>query len=241
MIPVPSVTSAQQTPAPSVKFALSVKKNFDPHTVSMTELFDKEIFLATRPFCETDNTSLQLIPYITLVDESGEKPKYFIYTRGKSSGEQRLVGKCSIGLGGHIETIKLLSILNIPLINSIADAAARELEEEVGFLVPFSVFANAIKPGYTNTAAGFKDALVIPKATLLYNELTSADVVHLGVSFVLHAKESDILSTEYDVITRGQWMTYEEIMAPSDAENQIDLEFWSKEVLNNLNSFYSKK
>jgi predicted NUDIX family phosphoesterase len=234
MIPTPTVTSANQV-LPAVKFAVSVKKDFNPFTIDMAQLIEKDIFLATRPACETDETSLQLIPYITLVDDSGPEPKFFIYTRGKASGEQRLIGKCSIGLGGHIEQIKLLKILNYPLINSVAETAAIELEEELGLLVPFAVFANAMKPGYTNTPQGFANALIVPNAGLLYNEITPTDVVHLGVSFVLRAKEFDMYNLELDVITRGRWMTYSEITTTTD---NIELEVWSQVVLEKLNMIF---
>lgn len=230
-VPVPVVSS--------VKKALSVDKDFDPFTVTIDELITKNPFIADRPECETDTTALQIIPYITLVDNSGPELKYFVYTRGKASGEQRLAGKCSVGLGGHIEEIENVDIFHNALVDSICLAAVREIKEEIGLDIAVHVFANAMIKNYTGTKESTENQLYMPSARLLYNSLTPTDVVHLGVSFVLKAKESDIKETELDVITRGRWMTYTEIEDAEQKDSPIVLELWSKTVLARVN-LYSK-
>lgn len=206
------MSDIQTITPPPVKLALSVNKDFDPFTVTISELIQEELFLAQRPECETDTSSLQLIPYITLVDNSGKDLKYFVYTRGKASGEQRLAGKCSVGLGGHIEAIEEEEIIHDNLvINSICKTAVREVQEEIGLTIPFHVFANAMRQNYSSTLEKSNNELYLQKACLLYNMITATDEVHMGISFVLQAKPSDIKNLELDVITRGRWLTYNEI------------------------------
>jgi predicted NUDIX family phosphoesterase len=54
-------------------------------------------FHATRQ-AETDPSFKQIIPYVVITDGKS----ILHYVRGKKAGEQRLVAKGSIGIGGHI-------------------------------------------------------------------------------------------------------------------------------------------
>src|SRR4051794_13717810 len=54
-------------------------------------------FFMPRARAETDPTHKQIIPYVLLA--CGDKVLH--YVRGKKAGEQRLVAKGSIGIGGH--------------------------------------------------------------------------------------------------------------------------------------------
>ena len=61
-------------------------------------LLDRENnFFAPRSSAETDPSLKQIIPYALIVANG----KLLRYRRGKSSGEQRLVAKGSIGIGGQ--------------------------------------------------------------------------------------------------------------------------------------------
>src|ERR1700757_1885701 len=55
-------------------------------------------FFAPRSSAETNPSLKQIIPYAILVSGG----KVLRYRRGKKSGEQRLVAKGSIGIGGHM-------------------------------------------------------------------------------------------------------------------------------------------
>lgn len=86
--------------------------------------FSKEFWnlnarLVSRSICETDPTTLQIIPYIVVSGEGGE---IVSYSRAKGGGEARLHAKRSIGFGGHmeVETLELLLV-----------EASRELQEEL--------------------------------------------------------------------------------------------------------------
>ena len=55
-------------------------------------------FFSARSSAETDPSLKQIIPYAILMSGG----KVLRYKRGKKSGEQRLVAKGSIGIGGHM-------------------------------------------------------------------------------------------------------------------------------------------
>ena len=55
-------------------------------------------FFLSRSLAETDPTHKQIVPYALIAFED----KVLHYVRGKKAGEQRLVAKGSIGIGGHM-------------------------------------------------------------------------------------------------------------------------------------------
>src|SRR5258708_5952509 len=65
----------------------------------LPSLLDRENnFFVARSSAETDPSLKQIIPYALIVADG----QILRYRRGKSSGEQRLVAKYSIGIGGHM-------------------------------------------------------------------------------------------------------------------------------------------
>ena len=65
----------------------------------LPSLLDRENnFFVARSSAETDPGLKQIIPYALIVANG----QILRYRRGKSSGEQRLVAKYSIGIGGHM-------------------------------------------------------------------------------------------------------------------------------------------
>jgi predicted NUDIX family phosphoesterase len=115
---------------------------------------------AVRATAETDETMLQVIPYITLVADNGQ---IFTYHRSKKSGEQRLVGKKAIGVGGHVE----YDGEGDPMAVYFAQAS-KELKEEVGVDLDYEITLNA------ETVRGF-----------IFNADDAVGRVHIGVWHVL--------------------------------------------------------
>lgn len=168
---------------------------------SLAGLFD-------RVFAETDSSYLQVIPYITLINENNE---IFIYTRGNLSEEGRLTGKCSIGLGGHIEESPSDTKT---LRNIIDDAAHRELLEEVGIDYDFS---NAVY-------------------SIVYSPSDPVGAVHLAVMTVIHVKSTDLGEMEAGVITKGKWVNLSLVKDYKDymVENALVFEPWSDLLLTGI-------
>lgn len=137
-----------------------------------------------RHKAEQDDSLKQLIPYFLICHEN----RIWCYVRGKKSGEERLVAKASIGIGGHMNNEDL------DLFDNIYDRAAiRELEEEV-----------VLPRGYTHKVVG-----------LLNDDLTPVGRVHLGVIHILRSPSPEVSKRE-GVITESGFRTISELKAMYD-------------------------
>lgn len=88
---------------------------------------DVGVFLP-RGECETDSNFKQIIPYMMLrcCERSKGEVVWLRYNRTKESGEGRLRGKASVGIGGHINESP-----GVDLWNTFQQETLRELHEEV--------------------------------------------------------------------------------------------------------------
>lgn len=184
-----------------------------------SKLFQKETFLIEREICEKDQSYLQVIPYITLYDPS--ICCFFIYQRGASGGENRLHGRCSIGLGGHVEAIPENGNID-SFIDILATEASRELEEETGLTLE-DVPLDKIKRAFFEENFG-----------LIHCRITEVDKVHLGLSLIFNVDYCRVTKTEENVISKGDWLTIGEIYEKA-VNKEIELETWSKMVLHAIN------
>ena len=85
-------------------------------------------FFTPRAPAETNPSLKQIIPYVLLVHGDS----IFHYVRGKKAGEQRLVAKGSLGIGGHMNDSDehLPGIHNLDL-DHYNEAVRREVAEEM--------------------------------------------------------------------------------------------------------------
>src|SRR5437879_12110252 len=84
-----------------------------------------------RAQAENDPTHKQIVPYAILAF----KDKVAYYVRGKKAGEQRLVAKGSIGIGGHMnETDESLFAMDEQAYRA---GVEREVNEEIKIDAPF--------------------------------------------------------------------------------------------------------
>ncbi len=116
------------------------------NAINVAHVFFKSDFkMVDRAICEdiTDGSLVQVIPYVVVRRGS----KVIAYNRGYKSGEGRLLGKASIGFGGHVDSM-FMEIDDDVLFDSNRDSvepdrvsdffshllieAERELEEELG-------------------------------------------------------------------------------------------------------------
>jgi predicted NUDIX family phosphoesterase len=157
-------------------------------------------FFLSRQQAEKDPTHKQLIPYVLLTHEN----KVLHYVRGKKAGEQRLVAKGSIGIGGHMnESDESLFALD--------EAAYRAgVEREVGEEISI------------NTK--FEDRIV----ALLNDDSTEVGQVHLGIVHVFKLAEPKVEKREA-MITNLAFLGKEELAARRDS-----LETWSQICLHSL-------
>lgn len=137
-------------------------------------LLDCHLYLE-RSLAEQNNQYKQLISYVVL----RYKTSLYSYVRGTSSNEERLIGRRSIGLGGHIDqTDKRLSSSSADLLLS---AARRELNEEV------------------NIESPYREQVV----ALINDDSTKVGKVHFGILYVWDLKEPKVTKIEKKITETG--------------------------------------
>lgn len=107
----------------------------EPEGVDLEPSMGREEILATirehaffveRPYAERSPHLKQIIPYTLVVAENDELgPRVLLVRRLPQGGEQRLVGKLSIGIGGHINPVDVTDR------DVVEVGAEREIDEEL--------------------------------------------------------------------------------------------------------------
>jgi predicted NUDIX family phosphoesterase len=174
--------------------------NFDVERYLPVLLARENNFFMPRSAAETDPAFKQIIPYVLLVHEG----KVLHYVRGKKSGEQRLVSKGSIGIGGHMtEQDEGFFALDE---DAYMEGVRREISEE-------------LKIGTT-----YRNRVV----ALLSDDSNEVGQVHLGVVHVFELAEPNVEKNEA-MITNLAFLSVEELSERRDA-----LESWSQICLDGL-------
>jgi predicted NUDIX family phosphoesterase len=174
--------------------------NFEPRKYLDAILTRGNNFFLPRGKAETDPTHKQIIPYVLLAFEN----KVVHYIRGKKAGEQRLVAKGSIGIGGHMnESDESLFALDEAAYRA---GVEREVSEELKI----------------NTT--FEDRIV----ALLNDDSNEVGKVHLGVVHIFKLREPKVEKREA-MITNLSFLDKKELLARRDA-----LESWSQICVDSL-------
>lgn len=174
----------------------------------LTSMLSRENnFFSIRSAAENDPNLKQIIPYAILVSGG----KVLRYKRGKKSGEQRLVAKGSIGIGGHMnDRDEGFFALDQ---EAYFAGVQREIDEE---LIVESPLENRI-------------------VALINDDSNEVGRVHLGVVHILELaypraekRESMILGIEF--------LTPDQLRAERDT-----LETWSQICTDNLEKLLGKE
>ena len=179
--------------------------NFEPEKYLAALLSRGNNFFSPRVQAEDDPTYKQIIPYALLAFEN----KVLYYVRGKKAGEQRLVAKGSIGIGGHMnETDESLFALNEQAYRA---GVEREVNEEI------------------KIDTQFEDRIV----ALLNDDTTEVGRVHLGIVHVFDLAQQKVEKREA-MITNLAFLTRAELMARRES-----LESWSQICVDSLDRLLS--
>lgn len=174
--------------------------NFAPQKYLDALLSRGNNFFLPRSKAETDPGHKQIIPYVLIA--CGDKVLH--YVRGKKAGEQRLVAKGSIGIGGHMnDTDESLFAWDEAAYRA---GVEREVNEEIRIESPF------------------EDRIV----ALLNDDATDVGRVHLGIVHVFKLAEPKVEKREA-MITNLSFLTREELEQRRDA-----LETWSQYCVDGL-------
>src|SRR5215831_1935200 len=158
--------------------------NFEPKKYLDAFLSRGNNFFLPRPEAEINPAYKQIIPYALIAFQN----KVAYYVRGKKAGEQRLVAKGSIGIGGHMnETDESLFALDEAAYRT---GVEREVNEEIKIDSPF------------------EDRIV----ALLNDDTTDVGRVHLGIVHIFKLAEPKIEKREA-MITGLTFLRKEELLA----------------------------
>ena len=157
-------------------------------------------FFLPRAQAENDPTHKQIIPYALIVH--GDTVLH--YVRGKKAGEQRLVAKGSIGIGGHMnDTDESLFAWDE---HAYRVGVEREVNEEIKIDSPF------------------EDRIV----ALLNDDTTEVGRVHLGIVHVFRLAEPKVEKREA-MITNLAFLNKDELRIRRE-----NLETWSQLCVDSL-------
>src|SRR5205807_10056307 len=178
---------------------------FEPKQYPDTILARANNFFLSRPEAENDPGHKQIIPYVLIAH--GETVLH--YVRGKKAGEQRLVAKGSIGIGGHLnDTDESLFAWDEAAYRA---GVEREVNEEIKIESPF------------------EDRIV----ALLNDDTTEVGRVHLGIVHVFNLAQQKVEKREA-MITNLAFLNKAELMARRES-----LESWSQICVDSLGRLLS--
>src|SRR5438132_4504674 len=168
--------------------------NFEPRKYLEAILSRGNNFFLPRAQAEKDPSHKQIIPYALLTH--GDKVLH--YVRGKRAGEQRLVAKGSIGIGGHMnEGDESLFALDEAAYRA---GVEREVAEEIAINTKF-------------------DERI---AALLNDDTTDVGRVHLGIVHIFKLAEPKVEKREA-MITGLRFLAKQELVARRET-----METWSQ-------------
>src|SRR6059036_471555 len=179
--------------------------NFEPEKYLNLLLSRGNNFFLPRAQAENDSAYKQIIPYVLLAFQD----RVLHYVRGKKAGEQRLVAKGSIGIGGHMnESDESLFAWDEQAYRA---GVEREVNEEI------------------KIDTQFEDRIV----ALLNDDTTDVGRVHLGIVHVFKLAEPKVEKRE--AMIRGlTFLTREELITRRES-----LESWSQICVDSLDRLLS--
>lgn len=159
-------------------------------------------FFMPRSEAENDPAFKQIIPYVLLTHGG----RVLHYVRGKKAGEQRLVAKGSIGIGGHMNDADegLFALDEAAYLEGVRREVCEELHVETRF-------ENRI-------------------AALLNDDSNAVGQVHLGVVHVFRLETAAVRKREAMIVNPG-FLSPEELRARRE-----NLETWSQICLDSLDA-----
>ena len=179
--------------------------NFEPAKYVDAFLSRGNNFFSPRPQAENNPAYKQIIPYALIAFEG----KVIHYVRGKKAGEQRLVAKGSIGIGGHMnEGDESLFAWDKQAYRA---GVEREVNEEI------------------KISTQFEDRIV----ALLNDDTTDVGRVHLGIVHVFKLAEPKVEKREA-MIRDLTFLTKEELI-----NRRESLESWSQICVDSLDRLLS--
>lgn len=173
----------------------------------------KHLTIRQREHLENDATYRQIIPYI-MVSVKGEDGivRFAPYVRTAAGGESKLHNNVSIGFGGHIDLADVAHIEStIDLVETVAQAAMRELAEELRFV---------------RLGDGETWEMPVGDIGVLIDDSNEVGKVHMGVVLTCIVPHQVGVESNEDAIEVLPLMTASQLL-----ESGLPLENWTRIVL----------
>jgi predicted NUDIX family phosphoesterase len=167
----------------------------------LAELIEENFTTMRRGDAEENPAYKQLIPYVVV--RQGDK--IFTYKRLSAGGEERLHGKISIGVGGHMNQ---LEDDTLPFGLVLIENLERELDEELDIKT---------------------DTIAITISSMINDDRDEVGKVHFGILVIADLDENATVEVKETDQLEGKWYTVDELK-----ENLENLESWSMIALNVL-------
>lgn len=188
-----------------------------------------------RDAAESDSRYKQLIPYGLVFREAGSQ--VLRYFRGSGSAEERLRGKASLGLGGHVDKSRSMSAAvgrdsSESVMGGLLDDLMREVSEEM--VVHEVDFADGITADLS---------MDVSLSGFLIDNTTEVGRVHIGIVFSVElfresggyrspASTFTLETMEEDQIKGLEFIDFKKAgELPEDSEEFQNFETWSQILL----------
>lgn len=165
-----------------------------------------------RKYCEQDPTIKQIIPYCVIQKDD----LFFVYQRNTaSSGESRLDGLYSLGIGGHIDIEDSYGLIDFS--DVISNAMKREYYEEFD-LDESSTFSSKFLMHILEEPKPFTRGVLV-----------DVSQVHLGLCYLFTVPNDVEVSLGSEVSKAAGWYSLDYLI-----ENKHKFESWSQTVIDTL-------
>lgn len=217
------------------------------YAINLNDIEPKAFGYLSREFADNKSpTSItigkvlpQILGYFQITDSKGR-----ILTYRRKGKEKGLLGKLSIGVGGHVDLIDGLMLattthyhggqgfsthtyphLWADIGHVIRNGAERELFEEIGLNVHLAnpIEGTATQQGYMDWGYGYD--------RILSSFADPTSTVHVGLPREIPVKDVDLLKYDESEFNEVQWLTKQELKdlkAKLEAEqSELSFETWS--------------
>lgn len=173
----------------------------DERVAVWTDRIRAKGFFVERRWAERDSSLKQIIPYTMVVHGT----EAYLLRRLDSGGEERLHGKRSIGVGGHINPVDQVEHDEV-----LEAGCRRELDEEVAIESPFT----------------------LQTVGVINDESQDVGSVHFGLVNVAHVETTDVAIRETDVLT-GEFVSFDTLRKLA-VDERGTFETWSALIVDRL-------
>lgn len=216
------------------------------------DIISHDSYFVRRSWCEENLDWMQIIPYVIFFQRVNGKYRIFLYQRGKGSGESRIAGNYSVGVGGHVNPhdrfmpvhgadVEKSYILDLGPWMAMQRNVVREVSEEVKIFAPQAdesmrqVSLDSL-PGLEELSSpdlGLCSKLFSRSAFFIDQADSKVEKVHLGMFVGIELPEGyKIVTNEEAIIDIGfQDLTelYAKAVNPQAGEKPI--ESWSRSMI----------